>query len=582
MGLMRMVRPRREQNSMKRLMAIVTVLGLAVVVPARASQPPKPRLVVLVIIDQFRGDYLARWAPYFSKDGLGRLIHKGAWFDNAYYTYGALATGPGHASLSTGATPSVHGIVGNDWYAQPGRTEIYCCADPNVHGVGYPDGKNHAGRSPANMRSDSLGDLIKSATAGRGQVWGVALKDRAAILSTGTHADGAIWWDSSSGRLVSSTYYGDRLPDAIDKLNGEHFVDRFFKTRWTLLQSADVYHPGSIAGRSDPAAYGRTHTGRFPKIIGAESDHPDRRYYRELYITPMANELVFEAAKRLVATRSLGSDGDVDLLVVGLSANDVVGHRYGPESAEVMDCTLRTDRQLAAFFTWLDQRVGLDNCLVGLSSDHGVGPIVEYSEALGLGGGRFDSRGLVKKIDKALNRRFGAPAHRQSYVVDLLLPWLYLDEQAISASGGTVDEAARIAADVAAEYEGVAETFTKAQIVAPGFAVADTLRGDVAHSYYPKRSGQVYIHWRRYWYKQSKLAGHGAAYDYDKHVPVVLMGPGVRPGRYGRRVRPTDLTVTICKLLGIESAASMTGRVLSDAIADPVATAQPGNTGAGK
>jgi len=563
---------------MTRLLITAAALAMAVA-PALSADKSKPRLVVMVVVDQLRGDYITRLAPHFSSDGIGRMIRDGAWYDHAHYRYGMLATGPGHASLSCGATPSVHGIVGNDWYDRESERELYCCDDGSVRGVGLPKGEKAKGRSPKNLMAVTLADTIKTSTGGRGQVWSVALKDRAAILCGGKKADGAIWWDNHSGLLVTSSYYGEQLAPAIEAMNNERFVDRFFKTEWRLLLPADVYRPIPLDGLMDESIHKRTHTGTFPKVLGDRSETSDRHYYDELYLSPMANELVFEAGRRLVESRRLGLDDDVDLLVLGLSANDIVGHRFGPSSAEVMDCTLRTDRMLGAFFSWLDQRVGLDRCVVALSSDHGVGPIVEYSTALGAGGGRFDSKGLEQAVESAIENRFGPP-NDGHYVLDLLLPWIYLNEGVLRASNVKVAEAARVAAQTALSHEGVSATYTEQQIREPQFVGSDDLRRNIANSYHPRRSGQVYVHWQRYWYKTSKIAGHGAAYDYDQHVPVMLMGPGVKPGRFGRNVCPTSLTASICAVLGIGPAQTMNRELLDEALSPRVAASeQSGTTG---
>lgn len=551
-----------------RLLIIAAVLVTAA--PALAADRAEPRLVVMIVVDQIRGDYLSRLAPYFSSDGFGRLIRDGAWYDNAHYRYGSLSTGPGHASLSCGATPSVHGIVGNDWYERSDAHEWYCCGDDECRGIGYPADAKASGRSPKNLMAVTLADTIKEATGGKGQVWSVALKDRSAILTGGKKADGAIWWDNHSGMMVTSSYYGDRLAPVIEAMNGEHYVDRFFKTEWRPLMSADVYRPVPLDGRMDDEVYKHSHQSAFPKVLGEKSEAPDSRYYDDLFLSPMANELVLEAGRRLVDSQRLGLDDQVDLLVLGLSANDIVGHRFGPDSVEVMDCTLQTDRMLGAFLNWLDERVGLERCVVGLSSDHGVGPIVEYATGLGAGGGRFDSKGLVKAVESSLEKRFGPPADGH-YVLDLILPWMYLNDNVLKASGVDVAEATRVAAETALSYEGVAATYTEQQIRDPQFAGSDDLKRDIANSYHPRRSGQVYVHWQRYWYKSSKIAGHGAAYDYDQHVPVMLMGPGVKAGRFGRDVCPTSLAPSICAALRITPPTTMSRELLDEALTTRVA-----------
>jgi len=278
-------------------------------------------------------------------------------------------------------------------------------------------------------------------------------------------------------------------------------------------------------------------------------------------------------ARMAVDAEQLGRDEHADLLVVGLSSNDIVGHLYGPDSPEVADCTLRTDRQLARFFDWLDAKVGLDRCIVALSSDHGVAPLPEYANDLGLGGGRFDEDRVERLVEQRLIERYGRPDGDDQYVRNLKMPWLYLDEGALARENVDVKAAARLAAQAAGNYEGVARAFAESDIVSPGFARRGELNRAVANSYHPKRSGHVYVHWRRFWYKGDKQAGHGAAYDYDQHVPVALMGPGIKPGTYSRRIDPTGLTVTLCALLGIDKPPAATGVVYREIVETAVAGA---------
>lgn len=548
---------------MKRMLPFLLAVAAMLQLGARV-EAARPALVVFIVIDQLRGDYLDAFGDHFTDGGFKRMMRDGAWFDHAYYTYGSLATGPGHASLATGSTPSTHGIVGNDWYAlDEGEAGRYCCTDDSVRNIGYPEGKTDDGRSPRQLVVETFGDQIKAAVGG--EVWGVALKDRAAILTAGKRASGAFWWDSGSGNFITSTYYAPRPPDMLTAFNDSGFANRYFGKPWELLLPAGLYDRRLLdgAGADIDREY---HAGEFPKILGRGEEKPNKAYYNAIYASPFGNDLVFELVRRVIETRNLGSDDATDVITVCLSSNDVIGHLFGPDSPEVMDCTLRTDRQLAEFFNWLDERVGLSKCLVTLSSDHGVGPITEYAKAAGVGGGRIQGRDLVIQANECLKRRLTLAEGDTSFGKDVVFPWLYLDEKAIRDAGGDVDEAARVVADALRGYEGVEDAFATPDIRKPEFAGSSDLKQFVRNSYFPGRSGHVYVHWKRYWYQGKKLAGHGAAYDYDQHVPVLLMGSGVKPGRYARKVCPTGLAVTICKLLDIDPPATSTGEVYNEAM----------------
>lgn len=543
----------------------VVVLVLSLIGPAmicRAESPsPGPRLVVFVVIDQFRGDFVEAYREHFVDGGFNRLIKHGAWLNHAYLQYGCTATGPGHATLATGAYPSAHGIVGNDWMLpREGGRKAYCCGDTTVQYVGLPGDAPVKSRSPRNLLVDTLGDRMKMALGEKCQVWGIALKDRAAILTGGHRADGAIWWHSASGRFVSSTYYGAGLPDWVNQFNDEKYVDRFFGTKWDRLLKPDAY-PTRFLDGGDDSIWKKHHPGDFPKVLGQGQAKPNGPYYASLYNSPFGNDLVFELARRAVVSQKLGSDEHPDLLTVCLSSNDVVGHTFGPDSDEVMDCSVRTDRQLAEFLDWLDAKVGLDHCIVALSSDHGVGPITEFAHDCGHGGERLKSKKIIKKVEQELVEEFGKPADGKRYVKNIMFPWLHLNERVVKAQGLALETVASAARDAVSKCDGVDQAIDFMTIESSPWAQLTDLGRQIVHSYYPPRCGHVYIHWKRYWSKGRKVAVHGAAMDYDQHVPVMLMGQGVKAGIFDQRVCPTGIVGTVCRLLGIRPAPGSTGNV---------------------
>ncbi len=554
---------------MRHLLSVV-LLVLCSARYVEAAEPTKPRLVVLIVVDQFRADYLDALGGGLLKGGFDRLARDGAYFTNAVMPYGVTATGPGHASIGAGTTPSVHGIVGNDWIdIEHGNRAQYCCGDDRERIVGLDEADDHHGRSPRLLCAPTIGEALKTATHGQAHVWGISLKDRAAILPAGRGADGAIWWASSSGRFVSSSYYGLALPAWAQKLNDDKYVDTFFHTKWDRLLPPEAYRAQPVSGRLDPEAYRRYHANTFPKEIGDRSSRPDKAYYADLFASPFGNQLVFEAARRVIKAESLGADDTPDLLTISLSSNDVVGHFFGPESDEVLDCTLRTDRQLEAFFTWLDAEVGLRRCVVALTSDHGVAPIPEYTEALGLGGGRLKSKEVESFVEAALRAR--VPSRVEGpFVRDVMLPWLWLNGDKLQAAGISVDDASRLAADALMSHEGIAKAFAAKDILALAPGRGNDLARYVRNSSYPGRSGHVYIHWQRYWYKSGgNRAGHGAAYDYDQRVPVFLMGSGIRPGRYTAPVSPAGIAAVLCRLAGIDSPETMVREAYTQALVNP-------------
>jgi predicted AlkP superfamily pyrophosphatase or phosphodiesterase len=541
---------------MRNFWFLAVVAGLwAGVRGAAADQPAEPpRLAVLIMVDQMRGDYLEAFRNHFGPGGLRRMMEEGAWFSHAYLPYGSTATGPGHASICTGTVPAVHGIVGNDWIEEAEDQDGHnCCTDKNVQPVPAPKKESKKGsKSPCWLLAPTVGDALKQATGGVAKVIAISLKDRSAILPGGKRADLATWWDTDSGDFVSSSYYGAQLPAWLAELNASHFADKFFQQKWELLLPVEAYSMRFMEQGPASEAYKHYNKGDFPKILGKKESKPGEDYYDALLASPFGNEVALEAGRRAIVGAQLGSDAVPDLLLIGLSSQDVIGHFYGPDSAEVMDCVLRTDRQLAEFFSWLDEKIGKDRYIAALSSDHGVAPLPEYTVELGRGGGRLDDKKMEAFFAEKLAARFGSPPENRKYIRSIMLPWLIFDLKTLQERNVSVDEAARYLADIAREVPGILAAYTAAEILKPDFVSGDDVRQAVRNSTYPGRSGHVYLHWDRFWYKTGgNQAGHGSAYDYDQHVPVLFMGPGVHVGQYADRVSPTGMAATMAALLHI-------------------------------
>lgn len=543
-----------------KIAAVVLFVAQSAVWAETAKPPSDTRLVVMIVIDQFRGDYPEAYQQHFVEGGFNRLMRDGAWLTNAKLQYGCTATGPGHASLGTGAYPSQHGIVGNNWILpkEAGHVE-YCCGGGEFKLTGLDPHMADSSRSPLTLKVATLGDRMKAHFGDKCQVWGTALKDRAAILTAGQKADGAIWWHPASGNFVSSTFYGESLPNWVQAFNNERFVDRYFGKEWDRLLDAGAYPTRFLKG-CDNDVWRKHNPMAFPKPLGAGQSTPRVAYYGALYASPFGNDLVFELAERAIKAQSLGTDDVPDFLSVCLSSNDVVGHKYGPDSDEVMDCSIRTDRQIAAFLDWLDREVGLKHCIVALSSDHGVGPVAEFTVDCGHGGGRHNTGKLEKKLEKAFCAKFGEPAGDRKYIREMMFPWLYLDEDTVNAQSVSLADAARFARDEVVKIEGIEKAFDVAEIASSGFATQSDLHRQIANSYHPPRSGHVYVHWDRFWAKGRKVAVHGAAMDYDQHVPVMFLAGGIKPGKYDNAVCPTGMVPTISRLLGMPDKNELAGR----------------------
>ena len=560
---------------------------------------PKPRLVVLLSIDQFRADYLTRYGDLFlpagekgkKPGGFQQLMKGGAYFANARYEHFPTFTGPGHAILLTGSHPYKTGIIANDWWDPVARREVYCVGDDRFQVVGAAADSRAKPMGPRNLRSSTVGDELKLATAGHAKVVTLALKDRAAILMGGHAQDLSIWFDDAGARWISSTAFrpDGKLPAWVEAVNGEHIPDRTLGTTWTAWRSAKVtdavvaartFAP-KLAPGNGPYDLGRA----FPHAVGAEKNANN---YRAFTLTPAANAFVFETAKRAVAAEQMGRDDVPDLLAINLSTNDYVGHVFGPYSPEALDVTLATDRLLADFLGYLAGHVagGLDRVVFVLSADHGVSPIPEDAagEPFGLEAGRIDAEQVTTRIEAALAARYGAaPDGWFSRAADgkssgeFIDNYVYLDPDALAAAiaGGQARsrrEVEQTACDglLAARIPGVYGCYGRSQILEGALADND-LAGHLAKAIYPTLSGDLLIVSEQMFLEGQPgprySTSHGTPYAYDTHVPVLFFAPGyARPGVYLDRAAPSDIAPTLSLLLGIELPSGCDGQPLLSAL----------------
>ncbi len=538
-----------------------TVLIVAVLSDVGAAAP-KPRLLNVIVIDQFPAFFLDKFGDLFGENGFRRLQREGVTLKHAYYSYGQLMTGPGHATIATGRNPGGHGIVLNSWWDREQRRTIYCVEDSAVSPIGCVDCKP---RSPVLLRGSVAADEIKLATGGKAKVWGLSLKDRSAILMAGKSADGALWFDETSGRFVTSSYYSERLPNWVDNYHNSKAPERFFKQVWDRSLPDSAYlrcTADDVAWESGKDA-GLTNT--LPKTIGEKSSTPDKAYNEALTASPFGNDLLFDLARVCVEAESLGTDDQCDVLNISLSSNDEAGHLYGPDSHEILDFTVRTDKQLADWFQFLDEKIGLDHCLIVLTSDHGIAPCPEVLELADAAapGGRYDSRRLLAAVNASLTAQLSPGPDTVKFVEQLLLPFAYLNDSlahATTANGPSiVDQAARAFCEL--------EAVDTAIVYSPSMSETslDTLGVLFRNGYDSTRSGDIYVHLKPNWLPKSICTTHGTAYPYDRHVPVMFMGNEIFSGAVERRTDVRDIAVTICARCGVTRPHSpMTGEVIPE------------------
>jgi predicted AlkP superfamily pyrophosphatase or phosphodiesterase len=537
--------------------------------------------VLLIVVDQFRYDYLERFGDLFVANGLGRLLRNGASWTQSNYDHTPTYTAPGHATLMTGAYPAETGIIGNEWLDRASGFRITSVSDPNTKLLG--DNPNANGASPHRLIGSTVGDEMRLATNGRAKVIGISIKDRSAILPAGRNANAAYWLSTATGHMVSSTYYFKELPHWVVAFNNAKPADKYFGAKWERLLPESEY--AKRLGQDTPT-WERVpdtsgDTNWFPHTITGGLTAPGRAFYTHLDHSPFVNDLVVTFAQQAIINEQLGQDDNTDVLTVSLSGNDYVGHRFGPYSHETMDLTLRTDRQIATLLDFVNTRVGLSNTLIAFTADHGVSPIPEQAADLGLGGARLKLVDLFATINKAISARYNPQSKSPDPSADYLLKYnegaamrehfingnLYFNYDALRRDGVSVEELSQVVVSAALTFPGVARAFSRVQLSRGAISITDPIERRVLHGFNPARSGDVVIIPEPFKYLGDSItATHGSPYSYDTHVPTIIMGPGINAGRYYEPATPADIAPTLCALLRVTPPANATGRVLVEAI----------------
>ncbi len=508
----------------------------------------RPKLVVVIVIDQFRGDYLERYHDQFGEGGFRLFMDRGAYFTDCNYDYANTRTAPGHATLFTGSYTSGHGIVANEWWDPRKKKRVTSVEDDTTKLVGS---KNAGpGASPRNLMSDTLGDEMKLATAGKARVFAVSLKDRAAVLPAGFSGDGAYWVDPQSGDWITSTYYRSDLPQWVRNFNGgnpaEGRAAKYWNREWK-----DKDNEGTILGSTAPRKSKDGTAAGFYEVVGS---------------TPFANDYEFDFARELVVYEKLGAGPATDLLVISLSANDILGHQVGPDSPQMRSMALEMDRQLAEFFDFLRHQIGMASVWMALSADHGIAPLPEFAKTLRLPAANLDAKALREQINSLLAKKY---AKKADYVLELDYPMAWLNAEAFAGTAGAKDESVA-EGDVgdAMKQLGWSGYFTKSGL-ARGDIPPTEMGRRYAHSYSPEGGFYVMGIPAPFQVGVAKGTDHATPFTYDTHVPLAFYGLAFQPGIYRMHAEPVDLAVTLASLLGINAPSAATGRVLTEALAPP-------------
>lgn len=548
-----------------------TLVCLSLVSFVRAAETPSPKLAVVISIDQFRGDYFTRFGPYFSEGGFKRLLAGGANFENCHHRHSVTLTAPGHASILTGAFAAQHGVTSNEWLDRATWEMINSVEDGASPLVGITPAElgpvavaNPAktGRSPKNLQAETVGDRLKAKFGDKSKIFAASNKDRSAILLGGRQADAAYW--DENGKIVTSTYYRKELPAWVAAFNAEQRVHKSFGKTWERLLDPALYDkvqgPDNEPGESEPSGLSRT----FPKTVNGGKAAITPAFFSAFDNSPYATEFLGEFVQRAIKEEKLGRHEATDLLCVSFSQVDAVGHSFGPDSHEMMDSVLRIDRVVAALLDCIDREVGLQNCVIVMSADHGVVPLPEVTVVRhpGKAAGRVNAGDLDALVRKALDAKFGALAKGQTWFTrDNAGYHLRLDT--LKAKNADAAEAAQIAKAALSAHPAVAEVYTRDELLATDMA-GDSTRALMRRSYRAASDRDVVFALKPYYLtKSGSGSGHGAPYPYDQHVPQLYYGVGVPKGVARKEpVGVDDIAPTFAALLGLDAPKSAQGKKL--------------------
>ena len=516
----------------------LAILGLAVPTFASAYNA-HPKLVVVIVIDQFRGDYLERYRDDFGDAGFRLLLDHGAYFSNCNYNYANTRTAPGHSTLFTGAYTIGNGIVSNEWW-DPGKKAMVTSVEDETTKLLGVNG-NKPGASPHNLMADTLGDELKLATQGRSRVFAISLKDRAAVLPGGFAADGAYWIEPQRGEWITSTYYRSSLPQWVLDFNARQ-ITKYWNRDWKDAQGVTL--------RS---------TEHRKKKDGTEAG-----FYEVVGPTSFGNEYELEFARNLILYENVGRGPTTDLLSISLSPNDILGHQVGPDSPQMRQMALDLDRDLADFFDFLGHQIGLADTWIVLSADHGVASLPEQVEKLRIPAANLDRARIEAQINSEIAARF---AHgRAGSFVKFDYPLMWLDEQTFAALHIPEREAEQAVGEAMERTANLRGYYTKSQLAA-GDAPNTALGRKYLNSYSPEGSWYVMGVPNIYTLGFGGGTDHVSPYNYDTHVPLAFYGLPFQPGTYRTSAEPIDMVETLASLLGINAPTHAVGRVLTEALA---------------
>ncbi|MGI8951513.1 MAG: alkaline phosphatase PafA [Chitinophagaceae bacterium] len=522
-----------------------------------SNQIARPKLVVGIVVDQMRWDYLYRYYSLFKiNGGFKKLLNEGFTCENTFIPYTPTVTAAGHTCVYTGSVPAIHGIVGNDWWDYEKNKTVYCTDDSTIISVGSND--NAGKMSPRNMLTTTVGDELRLATNFKSKVIGISLKDRAAILPAGHSANAAFWYNYKTGNFITSSYYMNELPAWIKNFNNRKMVDSFYQLNWNLSFPKNIYTDYSTADEEpyEKKPFGKDQTS-FPynlsKFIAKD--------YSMIASTPYGNSLLVALAETAITNENLGKNNATDFLAVSFSSPDYIGHAFGPNSWEMMDDYVKLDDELGKFFSFLDANIGKGNYTFFLTADHGVAHIPLFDKEHNLPGGSFDDAALVKNMNNLIKQKSGI----DSLIVGIYNYQVVYDRKLMNEKNIGEDKLTPWVVDYLMKQDAVSAAFDIRLLNMRPMNAKQ--REMMMNGYYLGRSGSVQIILKP-GYVEGNGSGtsHGLWNPYDSHIPLLFYGWGIKHGSSNHEVYMTDIAPTISALLHIQMPSGCVGKVIEEVL----------------
>lgn len=522
--------------------------------PSKTSELKQPKLVVGVVVDQMRHDYIYRYWNKFGNGGFKKLINEGFFYKNAHYNYVPTYTGPGHASIYTGTSPATHGIIANDWFVKETGKMTYCTDDDKAKTVGSDSKAGYM--SPKNLLVTTIGDELKLATNQNSKVFAISLKDRSSILPAGHSANGAFWFDGSVGKFISSTHYMEQLPGWVNEFNNQQLAKKYLAQGWNTLYPINTYME-SIADKNN---YEQAPNKKDVPVFPYEySKQLEKNNFEIIKATPYGNTITKDIALACLRSEQLGLNKQTDMLCISFSSTDYVGHSYGPRSVEVEDVYLRLDKDLEELLNYLNTNVGKDNYVLFLTADHGACDVPAHLKDLKIPGGYIDEAELMKTIKAFCQSQYG-----DSLVSEYVNQQIFLNESKMAALKLNKFAVEHTLANYMLSIKGIAEAYPSEVLKYENYTDG-TFKYLIQKGYNHVRSGNVAVAYNPAWMEyQDKGTTHGASYSYDTHVPVLFYGKGILKGSTVRKINVVDIAPTISLLLNMSFPNGTTGKPLEE------------------